>query len=38
MIEKPESVIQAINECDEIGRHAFLEKYGFGEARNYFFV
>jgi hypothetical protein len=33
-----EGVLAAVAEFDEIGREAFLEKYGFGEARSYFLV
>jgi len=31
-----EAVLKAIDEFDVIGREAFLQKYGFGEARGYF--
>lgn len=31
-----ESVLAAINECDNIGRELFLERYGFGPAARYF--
>jgi 5-methylcytosine-specific restriction enzyme B len=34
----PEAVRAAIREFDEIGRDAFLDKYGFGPARDYFLV
>ncbi|GGL98401.1 hypothetical protein GCM10010129_47640 [Streptomyces fumigatiscleroticus] len=33
-----ESVLQALVEHDELGREAFLSKYGFGEARSYVLV
>jgi len=33
-----EAVVQAMAEFDELGREAFLEKYGFGEAREFFLV
>ncbi|MFJ6820420.1 HNH endonuclease [Streptomyces niveus] len=32
------SVLKALVEHDELGRHAFLAKYGFGEARSYVLV
>ena len=35
-LTSPEAVEAAIAEFDEIGREAFLEKYGFGPARTYF--
>ncbi|MBD3923291.1 hypothetical protein IEZ26_01550 [Nocardioides cavernae] len=31
-----EAVLAAIEECDKLGRDAFLDRYGFGEARTYF--
>ncbi len=31
-----DAVRQALAECDEIGREAFLHRYGFGEPRSYF--
>lgn len=31
----PEAVNKAINEFDHLKRDAFLEKYGFGQARTY---
>ena len=31
-----DAVLAAINEFDALGRDAFLEKYGFGSARQYF--
>lgn len=31
----PESVLKALTEHDELGREAFLAKYGFGEAQSY---
>jgi hypothetical protein len=33
-----QAVLAAIEECDRLGRDAFLEKYGFGRARNYYLV
>lgn len=33
-----ESVRRAMAEFDDLGREAFLEKYGFGKARDYFLV
>ncbi|MDB1090177.1 HNH endonuclease [Streptomyces sp. ACA25] len=33
-----ESVLKAVTEHDELGREAFLSKYGFGEARSYVLV
>src|SRR5262245_823275 len=33
-----EAVLAAIQECDTLGREAFLHKYGFGEARDYFLL
>jgi MoxR-like ATPase len=33
-----EAVLEAIAEFDELGREAFLSKYGFGEALSYFLV
>ncbi len=35
-IRQRESVIKAIEEFDELGQDAFLTKYGFGLAKNYF--
>jgi MoxR-like ATPase len=32
----PDAVHQAVNEFDEVGREAFLAKYGYGPAREYF--
>jgi len=32
------AVVSAINECRQIGRKAFLEKYRFGNARSYFVI
>jgi len=37
-IQSRSSVLSAIAEYDEIGREAFLAKYGFGEARSYFLI
>ncbi|MES2894993.1 MAG: hypothetical protein V4759_03105 [Pseudomonadota bacterium] len=34
----PEAVLRAISEFDDIGREAFLAKYGFGPARTYFLL
>jgi hypothetical protein len=34
----PQAVLDAIAEFDRVGRDAFLEKYGFGEAVSYFVV
>jgi len=34
----PQAIFQAIAEYDELGRDAFLRKYGFGRARRYFLV
>jgi 5-methylcytosine-specific restriction protein A len=33
-----EAVLAALREFDALGREAFLEKYGFDEARSYFLV
>lgn len=33
-----DDVIAAIDECDRLGRRAFLGKYGFGPARRYYIV
>ena len=35
-IRDPSSVRKAIDEFDDLGRQAFLAKYGFGEARSYY--
>jgi len=32
------AVLKAVQEFDRLGRHAFLEKYGFGKARDYLLV
>lgn len=32
------AVEEALAECDQLGRFVFLEKYGFGEAKEYFLV
>ena len=37
-IRQRSSVISAIRECQSLGREQFLERYGFGHARNYFLV
>ena len=34
-ITKRHAIISAIEECDRLGREAFLAKYGFKHARNY---
>ena len=33
-----QAVLQAIEEFDRLGREAFLAKYGFGKARQYFLI
>src|SRR6266498_2850587 len=33
-----EAVLQALQEFDELGRDAFLQKYGFGRANHWFLV
>ena len=33
-----DAVLRAVAEFDQIGRDAFLDKYGFGRARRYFLV
>ena len=33
-----ECVLRAVREFDDIGREAFLAKYGFGRSRSYFFI
>ena len=35
-VKRRESVLSAIHEFDELGRDAFLEKYGFARSRRYF--
>jgi len=35
-VTDPDAVLAAIREADELGREAFLAKYGFGESRQYF--
>ena len=37
-IRNPESIRRAVAEFDELGRDAFLKKYGFGRARSYFLI
>jgi predicted RNA-binding protein with PUA-like domain len=37
-IENPVSVLNALKEFDALGREEFLDKYGFGEAKNYFIL
>jgi 5-methylcytosine-specific restriction enzyme A len=34
----PETVRQALAECDQMGREAFLSTYGFGKASGYFLI
>lgn len=36
LLTDPEAVLQAIAEFDELGRDAFLKKYGYGKADRYF--
>ena len=35
-IDSREAVLKAVEEFNHLGRDAFLEKYGFGHARQYF--
>ena len=37
-LDSHEAVLDAIAECDRLGRAAFLEKYGFREARSYWLL
>jgi 5-methylcytosine-specific restriction protein A len=37
-ITERSAVLAAIKECDELGREAFLERYGFGAAKLYHLV
>jgi hypothetical protein len=37
-ITSRDAILQAIRECDRIGREQFLARYGFGEAHRYFLV
>ncbi|EDZ98862.1 hypothetical protein BH160DRAFT_5827 [Burkholderia sp. H160] len=37
-VNDPAAVLEAVREFDGIGRDAFLKKYGFGKARDYFLV
>jgi Domain of unknown function (DUF3883) len=37
-LTQPQSVLQAVAEFNELGRDAFLAKYGFGKAREYFLL
>ncbi|MGO4155990.1 HNH endonuclease [Cupriavidus sp. YAF13] len=37
-VNDPAAVLKAVEEFDRTGRDAFLEKYGFGKARDYFLV
>ena len=34
-LTSPEAVVAAIEECDQLGREAFLDKYGYGRSRQY---
>lgn len=38
MMLSRQSVLKAIEEFDKLGRHQFLDRYGFGPARSYFLV
>ena len=35
-IKNPDSVLEAIGECERLGRNAFLRKFRFAKAREYF--
>ena len=35
-VTDPTAVVEALKEADQLGRERFLEKYGFGESRQYF--
>jgi 5-methylcytosine-specific restriction protein B len=35
-VTDPSAVVEAIKEADQLGRERFLDKYGFGESRQYF--
>jgi len=35
-VTDPKAVVEAIKEADQLGRERFLDKYGFGESRQYF--
>jgi len=35
-ISRQSSILRAAEECDFLGQERFLQKYGFGKARNYF--
>ena len=37
-ISSRHAILAAVAEYDQLGPHAFLEKYGFGRARSYFLV
>ena len=37
-ISSRSAILEAIAEYDQLGQHAFLEKYGFHPARSYFLV
>lgn len=34
----PQSGLRAVHEFDDVGRVAFLRKYGFGRSRSYFLI
>jgi MoxR-like ATPase len=38
LLSSRDAVLDALAECDRLGRAAFLEKYGFGEARSYWLL
>jgi len=38
MIQNRKSILQAIDECDQLGRDTFLKTYGYGPAQSYFLV
>ena len=35
-ISRRSSILRAVEECNSLGQEQFLQKYGFGKARNYF--
>ena len=37
-ITMPQTVLDAIAECDRLGRNKFLKKYRFGRSRSYWLV
>jgi hypothetical protein len=37
-ITSPQAILDAVAEYDRLGQTAFLQKYGFGQAREYFLV